>query len=331
MANDHKALELKVGLFVFLGLAIIAAMAIQFGRVGQGLSDFYTLTVEFPNASGLVKNADVQLSGARIGVVAEAPKAIAGKIGFVPVKLKIRKDIDLPRGCFFLIGSSGLLGDKSVVVGLPTGFDARKFNAEDPEQIIPHDSVVPGTQLADINELTSKGDKNMEKLAATLDELKATLAKVQSGILNDENMNNLKESFASLKTTTENIAQASTRIDAVVTGAQNTVTSAKETFVGAKEALDTVTGAAADIRAIAADVRGVVNTGETILKSAQSGQGTLPMLLGNREVAENLRAVIYNVRRHGILFYRDSAPASPGTAAAAAIATPTPTKRIPAH
>jgi hypothetical protein len=29
------------------------------------------------------------------------------------------------------------------------------------------------------------------------------------------------------------------------------------------------------------------------------------MLLGNSEVAENLSALIANIRRHGILFYRD--------------------------
>jgi hypothetical protein len=52
------------------------------------------------------------------------------------------------------------------------------------------------------------------------------------------------------------------------------------------------------------------------LKEAQNGQGTLPMLLGNGEVADNLRAIIYNIRRHGILFYRDSSPAAPAPVAA---------------
>jgi hypothetical protein len=38
-----------------------------------------------------------------------------------------------------------------------------------------------------------------------------------------------------------------------------------------------------------------------------SGDGLLTMLLTNEEVANNLRALISNLRRHGILFYRDSA------------------------
>ena len=313
MANEQQRLEIKVGLFVFIGLVIIAAMAIQFGRVGQGLSDFYTLTVEFPNASGLVRNADVQLAGARIGVVAEEPKAMPGVIGMVPVQLKIRTGIELPRGSYFLVGSSGLLGDKSVVVGLPTGFDRQKFNAADPGQTIPHNATVPGTQVADINELASKGDKNMEKLDATLDELKGTLEKIQQGVLNDTNVANLQESFASLKTTTDNIAKASNKIDGIVTGAQSAVDSAKETFAEAKQTM-------ASVQAATADARSVIASSQMVIKAAQSGQGTLPMLLGNREVADNLRAVIANIRRHGLLFYRDTAPPPASSAPATATA-----------
>jgi len=307
MVNAQKRLEIKVGLFVFIGLVIIAGMAVEFGRVGQGLSDTYNITVQFPNASGLVKSADVQLSGARIGVVAEAPQAMPGQIATIPVKLKIRKDILLPKGCFFLIGKSGLLGDTSVMVGLPTGFDPDKFNPNDKDSVIGPDAVVKGTQGTDFNELANKGDKNMEKLGATLDELKATLEKIKTGILNDENITNLKDSFASIKTTTDNIAQASTKIDSVVTGAQSTVDSAKGTFAEAQKAIATINSAATDVHAVIADARGAVATSQKILKEAQSGQGTLPMLLGNREVADNLRAILFNIRSHGILFYRDSA------------------------
>jgi hypothetical protein len=30
------------------------------------------------------------------------------------------------------------------------------------------------------------------------------------------------------------------------------------------------------------------------------------MLLNDREAANNLRAILYNVRRHGVLWYKDS-------------------------
>lgn len=306
MSNESKGLEIKVGAFVFVGLAIIAYMAIQFGRIGQGLSEFYAITVAFPNASGLVQNADVQLGGAQIGVVAEKPQVVPGQVTHIPVKLHIRKEIVLPRDSYFFIGSSGLLGDKSVVVGLPTGFDASKFDPSDPKQTIRPDETVEGTQVADLNELTSKGDKNMEKLGEALDELKGTLQKIQTGMLSDENLDNLKSSFEGVKTSTDNLAKASTKIEGIIDGAQSAVDSAKETFAQAKQTMTTINDAAADVRSVVADARGVVKTGQNVLKEAQSGEGTLPMLLTDKATADNLNALISNIRRHGLLFYRDS-------------------------
>jgi len=290
-----KTLELKVGAFIAVGLIIVAIMAVKFGRIGQGLAEFYTITVEFPNASGLVKNADVQLSGARIGVVAEAPQIVAGKIGVVPVNLKIRKEILLPTNSYFFVGSSGLLGDKSVVIGLPPGFDRDKFakaDPKDPKQVIQPGTVLTGTQTADFNELATQGQQNMEKLGEALDEMKATLNRLNSGILSDENMNNLSSSFASLKTTSDNIAGASNKIE-------DTISDAHDTFESIQQAVT--------------DIRGVVKTVET-------GPGAIPMLLRNREAADNLNAFLANIRRHGVLFYRNS------TETPAARPTPTPSR-----
>ena len=63
MSTDQKILEIKVGVFVLIGLVVIAAMAIQFGRLGQGMTKDYPITVQFPNAGGLMKNSDVRRLG----------------------------------------------------------------------------------------------------------------------------------------------------------------------------------------------------------------------------------------------------------------------------
>ena len=43
------------------------------------------------------------------------------------------------------------------------------------------------------------------------------------------------------------------------------------------------------------------------MRAATTGNGLLATLLTNEEVGNNLRALISNLRSHGILFYRDSA------------------------
>ena len=44
--QSEKTLELKVGAFVLAGLAVLAILVIQFGRVGEGFKTYYGLTVD---------------------------------------------------------------------------------------------------------------------------------------------------------------------------------------------------------------------------------------------------------------------------------------------
>src|SRR5438876_136907 len=65
MNRHERGLEFKVGAFVFVGLAMLGALVVQFGRLGEGLRTYYPLTVRFNDASGLLKGSDVLLAGAK--------------------------------------------------------------------------------------------------------------------------------------------------------------------------------------------------------------------------------------------------------------------------
>jgi phospholipid/cholesterol/gamma-HCH transport system substrate-binding protein len=44
-----------------------------------------------------------------------------------------------------------------------------------------------------------------------------------------------------------------------------------------------------------------------VMDEATRGKGMLATLLTNQQLANDLEALISNLRRHGVLFYRDSA------------------------
>src|SRR5205085_1106994 len=46
---------------------------------------------------------------------------------------------------------------------------------------------------------------------------------------------------------------------------------------------------------------------QKVVASATQGKGLLAALLTNQELANDLRALVSNLRAHGVLFYRDSA------------------------
>src|SRR5437667_12893673 len=117
---SEKSLELKVGAFVLAGLAVLATLVVQFGRLGEGFKTYYGLTVRFPDASGLLKGSDVLLAGAKIGRVSDGPRLTRSGQG-VDVPLRIFDYVRVPAGSRFTVGSSGLLGDRFVAVTMPAG------------------------------------------------------------------------------------------------------------------------------------------------------------------------------------------------------------------
>src|SRR5947207_15230067 len=115
MNRHERGLEFKVGIFVFVGLAMVGALLVQFGRLGEGFKTYYSLTVRFPDASGLLKGADVLLAGAKIGRVSGGPRLVQVGQG-VEVPLRIYDYVKIPAESKFTVGSSGLLGDRFVAV-----------------------------------------------------------------------------------------------------------------------------------------------------------------------------------------------------------------------
>lgn len=313
MSTERKGVEFFVGLFLLVGFGVIAALVVTFGRAGQGLEKFYSIRVRFPNASGLVKNADVLLSGARIGMT-KSPPTLTGDNYEVEVELSIRESVRIPRKAQFQIRSNGMLGDSYVDVVVPANFDANDF-AEPGE-------LITGKRTGGLDELTTKGSQMIDtlnsdilrKLSEELDEIKLATASINQQLLNKKNLGNLEETLANLKSATADFAKASKDLDLVVAKSQEAVDSAKVT-------LKTVDGAAGELKLGIGDFRKVADSARTLLNKANSGEGTLGLLMADKQTADNLKALISNLRHSGVLFYKDRP-------AAAAEATPSPASTL---
>ena len=306
MSTERKGLEIYVGLFLFIGLATIAVMVIVFGRVGEGFAKTYPLTVEFPNASGLVKDSDVLLSGARIGKVITTPKLI-GSLYAVEVTLKIREEVQIPRTAQFVVGSSGLLGDRYVDVIPPATFG--------PDDMAKPEEKIKGTRVAGLDDLTQKGGVVMDQLIKELDDIQKITVQLHSGLLSEQNMKNLTETFANLKTTSTNLNESMKKLDPIMAKADAAVDSAKGTMKTAEGAAAEFKKTVEEFRKVAGSAgktmdsaKALVDSGKSLIDKANNGQGALGLLLSDRQTAENLRALIANSRRSGFIFYKDKEP-----------------------
>src|SRR5437868_6665877 len=269
MNRHERGLEFKVGIFVFAGLAMLGALVVQFGRLGEGFKTYYAVTVRFNDASGLLKGSDVLLAGARIGKVADGPRLVREGTG-VAVPLKIYDYIKIPEGSKFTVRSSGLLGDRFVDVKMPPGT---------PTKFLAANAYVNGARETGIEDLTREGGALVGDLRGVVQKIDTTVTRLNEDVLSKESAENLKSSIAHLNEATSAFAESAKKLGPVVDKADSAMDSAKK--------------AADDL--------------QKVLSSATQGKGLLAALLTNQELANDLRALVGNLRAHGILFYRDSA------------------------
>ena len=253
MDTTNSGTQFKAGLFMLLGLICIASLVLYFGRFSTGVKNYYTITVEYRNASGLYKGADVLLAGAKIGEIAESPSILSDMKG-VAVPLKINEKVQIPDGSVFSIGSSGLLGDSFVTVTMSeAAFDQKP---------IPHGAVVQGSRASSMADLQQQIAEVMPKIDGAVESINVIATRLKKDVFNEQGVKNLQVTLSNFRTTSDALAASSGQIKSITSEANVFIRKGNETMDSAK-------GAAVD-----------------------------------------LKAFITNLRQHGVLFYRDTAPSA---------------------
>ncbi|HEY0368904.1 MAG TPA: MlaD family protein, partial [Chthoniobacterales bacterium] len=224
----EKGLEFKVGVFVFLGLAALGALVVEFGRVGEGFKNFYNLTINFPDASGLLKGSDVLMSGAKVGFVSGGPRLNPGGEG-VLVPLRVYGFVKVPLGSKFVVGSSGLLGDRYVSIWRPPPNEVKDyFHA---------DATVAGTRETGMDDLTREGGALVQDLRNAVQNINGMFTRLNEQGLSQTNLDNLKSTVAGLNQTSANLAESSKKLDGVIDKAGSTMDSARQAADGVQVAI----------------------------------------------------------------------------------------------
>lgn len=111
---NTKKMELSVGLFVLLGLAALAFLAVSVASGGMVSGSRQTLHARFTNASGIKPGSTIRIAGVPVGEV----KKIALKRDDLSalVTFAIEPDLKLDDDTVAAIRSAGLLGDKYIAL-----------------------------------------------------------------------------------------------------------------------------------------------------------------------------------------------------------------------
>ena len=330
MAFKEKRAETLVGIFVLLGFVALGALIVQFGRIGENKGETYHVEVEFKDASGLIKGSEVRMGGAKIGRVLFTPK-LTDKLT-VMVELSLDDRVKIYSDSEFLIQSVSLLGDKMIVVVPPevrelgafledgakvtgggaSGLDALQSDAE---------SVARDARKLMKNALTVllKFDAALDDIRAVSGRLGDTLEKVNNGVLGEDNLENFKKSIANLEAATTSFKDIGEGLEPTIDEVREAIVSVKNAADSAEQTFDVVTeevkefgpaikelpATIAEFRNAATKISKFVDSADTILNGLGDGDGLLGTLVGDEEVSDDTKIFIKNLKRHGVLGYKD--------------------------
>lgn len=267
--------EFKVGV-----LAIVCLGILYFGfNFLKGINIFSPTKVyvgTFERINGLTAQAPVYIKGYQVGLVESIQYDFKQNPAFT-VNVSIDKTIELPRGTQMALVADGLLGGGAIELQLPTMPNrSMPYQKGDtlPTYIVPGlvDNLQTGL-LANLDSLLNQANILLASLNSELEEgsLRNTLQNVER-ITND-----LTVSSRDIRSLThKQLPALMTKVDSTMVGLQEIVSDVN----------------AANIQQTIGNVDNTINTLNAAL---QSQDGTLGLLLNDKELYDNLNGALQNL------------------------------------
>ena len=288
---DKSRLETKVGLFVLVGLALLAALLLQFSKGTNLWRGTYELRLHAANVGGIKPRAGVLLAGVQVGSVAQIRLAPDGRS--VTMILKIYNEFPIYHDARFVIEQSGFLGDQFVSV-IPT------TNAP---PVLANGADVPCQEPFNLQEVARSAAGFIQRIDETAKKLDASVTDLRSQVLNAQTLSSFGTSITNMKLFTEQALGTVQDINNIVTtnGAQVAVavSNAVQFSTGLIELENSAKGVLAtnsvNINQATKDIADATATFKQLAADLQAGKGLAGTVLQNPDLATNVQAIAANL------------------------------------
>ena len=300
---EKKRLETKVGLFIFIGMVLLAGLLIQFSKGTSLFRGTYELHLHATNVGGIKPRAGVLLAGVQVGTVTDVQLAPDGKS--VMMILKIYKEFPIYSDARFVIEQSGFLGDQYVSV-IPTANQG---------PLLTNNVDVPCDAPFNLQEVARSAAGFIQRLDGTAKKLDASVSDLQEQVLNAHTLSSFGVAMTNMQAFTEQALDAvqgihnlvNTNSAQVGTAVSNLVyfsTQLNQLAVSAQNLLatngDNIEVATKNIQDISANLK-------QMSVDLQAGKGLAGAVLQNEELATNVQLIAANLavtssnlNRHGL-------------------------------
>lgn len=288
---DKKRLEWRVGLFVFIGLLVLAALLLQFSKGTSLFKPTYNLYLKAKNVGGLKTRAGVLMAGVQIGTVSDI--ALNPQGTNVTITLKIYDKYAVRKDAIVRIEQSGFLGDQYVaVVPGPNVAEPWKPNDE-----------LSADEPFSLQEVARSAANFLKSVDQTTKRLDDAIADVRRLLLNEETLTNLAVTVGNARMATEHAVTTVDNINALVTTNSVAIASAVSNVVGFSEQINQFGNGLKDVLATNSDelnasLKNFESSTETLkglMEDVKSGKGLAGDVLRNDQLATNVNLIAANL------------------------------------
>jgi phospholipid/cholesterol/gamma-HCH transport system substrate-binding protein len=289
MEKSHQ--EIKVGLFVLIGLVLLAVLLLQFSKSTSIFRGTYELRLHASNVGGLKERASVLLAGVQVGTVSGIELASDGKS--VTILLRVYKDYKIYHDARFVIQQSGFLGDQYVAV-IPTANQPPVWN--DGADV---DCEAP----FNLRETARAAAGFIQRIDETAQKLDAAVGDVRRLVLNEQTLTNFAAVVGNLRDFSEQATNmvaninllVATNADQIDLAVSNVVFFSQDLIHLSDDARGVVSTNGVEISAAVKNIESSTETLKQLMDGVQSGQGLAGALLKNGPLSTNVEAIAANL------------------------------------
>tara|TARA_R110002096_G_scaffold4501_6_gene21108 strand:+ start:40338 stop:41408 length:1071 start_codon:yes stop_codon:yes gene_type:complete len=306
--------EFYVGLFIVVGIAIMGTMIWQFGSVTDSFRPKYGLKVVLPDATGVIDGAQVRLAGVTIGKV-KSRNFLESYRG-IELNLEIYEEYRIPANSDFTSATSGLMGDSYIKIIPPrktTGAYIEPGSTVSGEgSDLVADLSERATELSDqMSMVLSELDSAVRETRVVVENLTSVSEKFDQKIMSQQNVGNFNSTIEKLSETTDNLALASGKLAPLIDESKKTVETAAEPFKEATvmiakldKAIEELEPAFEELGPTISDLRTTVKNANKAIEDISEGDGLIAALISDEELKNDMKSLIANLEKHGVLGYK---------------------------
>jgi phospholipid/cholesterol/gamma-HCH transport system substrate-binding protein len=195
--------ELKVGIFVLIGLVFGAVLVISFNKGAGPLTATYRLRMQAHDVSGVIPGSFVLMAGVRSGSVEDI--VLEDADGSVTIIARLLKKYTLRQDAKFLIRQSGFLGDQYIGV-----FQGVSTNA------LKDGDIVVCEEPFDLSEVARSAGGLIRRVDTMVGQVSNVVDRVETVLFSVETLTNLSATARNFRAISDRTLAAVNKIEALI-------------------------------------------------------------------------------------------------------------------